>query len=89
MAVLFLGMERGDLRKQMQWMILWSAVYGAVYAIFLDLVYGLLQMATCLSIPLLASYDGTRGGCKWIGKFYYYYYPAHLIAFGLLRLVIS
>ena len=89
MAVLFLGLERGDFRKQIRWLIIWSAVYGVVYAIFLDWIYGLLQMATCLSIPLLASYDGTRGSCKWIGKFFYFYYPAHLIVFGLLRLALS
>lgn len=89
MAVLFMGMERGDLRKQMLWMLLWSAVYGAVYVVFLDWVYGLLQLATCLSIPLIACYDGTRGKQKWVGKLFYLYYPAHLVTFGLLRLVLS
>ena len=88
MAVLFMGLERGDLRRQMRWLVIWSAVYGAVYLIFLDAVYGLLQMATCLSIPMLTAYDGTRGSCKWIGKFFYIYYPAHLLFFGLMRLVL-
>ena len=89
MAVLFMGLERGDLRRQMLWLVIWSAVYGAVYMIFLDAVYGLLQMATCLSIPLLAAYDGTRGSCKWVGKFFYFYYPAHLLFFGIMRLILS
>ena len=89
MAVLFMGMERGSFRKQMQWMMLWSAIYGTVYMIFLDFTYGLLQLATCLAIPLLASYDGTPGRRKGIGKLFYLYYPAHLVVFGLLRLALS
>jgi len=89
MAVLFMGMERGNFKRQMLWMLLWSAVYGAVYAIFLDWVYGLLQLATCLSVPLLACYDGTRGRNKWTGKLFYIYYPAHLMAFGLMRCLLS
>lgn len=89
MAVLFMGTKRGDIRGQMLWMMIWSAVYAAVYALFIDWIYGVLQLATCLAVPLLRRYDGTRGGPAWFGKLFYIYYPLHLALFGLLRLVIS
>lgn len=85
LAVAFLGCRRGDFRGQMTWLMIWSAVYALVYAIFLDPVYGLMQLATCLSIPLLRLYNGTRGSAKWVGKLFYIFYPAHLALLGLLR----
>ena len=48
-----------------------------------------LLLSTRLSIPLIACYDGARGKQKWVGKLFYLYYPAHLVAFGLLRLALS
>ena len=89
MAVLFMGLQRGNFRSQMLWMMVWTAVYASVYVIFLDWVYGILQLATCLSIPLLRRYNGTRGGTPWFGKLFYIYYPLHLALLGLLRLMIS
>ncbi len=86
LAVLFLGAYRGNFKKQMCWMMVWTAVYAAVYFCFLDRAYGLLQLATCLSIPLLSRYNGTRGRGKWVGKLFYIYYPVHLALLGLLRL---
>ncbi len=88
MAVLFIGANRGNFRKQMTWMMVWTGVYAAVYFFFLDKAYGLLQLSTCLSIPLLARYNGSRGRAKWVGKLFYIYYPVHLAALGVLRLVI-
>lgn len=89
MAILFMGSCRGNFRMQMLWLLLWSAVYGAVYALFLDPVYGLLQMGTCLSIPLLHCYNGQRGSWKAMGKLFYCYYPAHLFLCGILRLLLA
>ena len=89
MAVLFMGLQRGNFRRQMLWMMIWTAVYAAVYVFFIDWVYGIVQLATCLSIPLLRRYNGTRGGSAWFGKLFYIYYPLHLALLGLLRLMIS
>lgn len=78
--------NRGDFKKQMMMLLFCVSMYAAVYCIFIDLVYGLLQMAVVLCIPLLARYDGTRGkGGKW---FFYWYYPAHLIVCGIIRLIL-
>ena len=58
MAILYMGVSRGDFKKQMVWMMVWSAVYALVYFLFLDRLYGLLQLGTCLTIPLLRRYNG-------------------------------
>ena len=46
MAILYMGVSRGDFKKQMVWMMVWSAVYALVYFLFLDRLYGLLQLGT-------------------------------------------
>lgn len=89
MAILFMGSCAGNFRQQMLWLTFWSAVYGAVYFLFLDPVYGLLQLGTCLSIPMLSQYNGQLGKWKGMGKLFYYYYPAHLFLCGILRLLIA
>lgn len=85
MAILYMGVSRGDFKKQMVWMMVWSAVYALVYFLFLDRIYGLLQLGTCLTIPLLRCYNGRRGRWKGMGKLFYVYYPLHLALLGLLR----
>ena len=42
------------------------------------------HLACWLAVPLLALYNGQRGRCRWLGKFFYYYYPAHMALIGLL-----
>ena len=85
MAILYMGVSRGDFKKQMVWMMVWSAVYALVYFLFLDRLYGLLQLGTCLTFPLLRCYNGRRGRWKGMGKLFYVYYPLHLALLGLLR----
>ena len=85
MAILYMGVSRGDFKKQMVWLMVWSAVYALVYFLFLDRLYGLLQLGTCLTIPLLRRYNGQRGRWKGMGKLFYVYYPLHLTLLGLLR----
>lgn len=88
MAVVFIGTYRGDFKKQMLMMMVWSAVYALVYFLFIDKVYGLIQLGTCLTIPLLKLYNGQRGSWKRMGNVFYYYYPAHLILCGILRILL-
>jgi hypothetical protein len=89
MAVLFMGSARGDFSRQMWWLVIWSGVYALVYVLFLDPVYGLVQMATILAIPLLRCYNGSRGNCRWLGKLFYIYYPAHLVVIYLIKFIIE
>ena len=88
MCPFFLYQHRGKFRKQAIDIVLWSAIYAAVYFIFLDRPYGILQMFTFLTIPLLSRYNGERGkwkGMKWL---FYIYYPAHLVLIGFVRLLL-
>lgn len=88
MAVFFLGANRGNFRKQMVLMMVCTAMYALVYFLFIDRVYALIQLGTCLTIPLLMLYNGKRGTWKPMGKLFYIYYPAHLVGCGLLRVLL-
>lgn len=88
MAVLFMGTNRGNFQRQMLWLMVWTMVYAAVYFLFLDKVYALIQLGTCLSIPLLRLYNGQRGSRKGMGRLFYIYYPLHLFLCGCLRMML-
>lgn len=63
-----LHVHRGKFKLQARDIVLWSFIYAAVYFLFLDKLYGALQMFTFLTIPILAKYNGERGkwkGMKW------------------------
>ncbi len=85
----YLYRYRGNFKKQALSMLIFTAMYAAVYFFFMDKVYGLLQFATLLSLPILKCYNGTRGkwkGMKWL---FYIYYPAHLFLVGALRIMMG
>ena len=63
--------------------------YAVVYFIFMDKAYGILQMCTLLSLPILKQYNGERGKWKGMKWFFYLYYPAHLFAIGIIRVLIG
>ncbi len=84
LAILFIGANRGNFRAQAFWMAVLSVGYAAVYFFCIDRVYGIIQLFTCLSLPLLARYNGTRGKARWLGKFFYFYYPAHMVFCGVI-----
>ncbi len=88
MAPLFIYFHAGDRKKQMADIVIWTFVYALVYFLFLDRVYGILQMFTFLSIPLLMLYNGERGRAKGMKWLFYIYYPAHLAVIGILRLLL-
>ena len=51
------------------------------------LKYGGVQWLAFLAVPFLLSYNGQRGRAN-IGRFFYWYYPAHLVAiYGISRLL--
>ena len=86
MAIFFIGANRGNFKAQMGWMFFWTALYALVYFLFLDPLYGFVQLGTCLAIPILRMYNGEKGSCRGIGKLFYIYYPAHLILCGIMRI---
>ena len=88
MAIVFMYDHRGDLKKQMLWMLLWVLGYSAVSCFFVDKTYALVQLGVILVWPVLKQYNGQRGKAKWTKWFFYLYYPAHLAVIGLLRILI-
>jgi len=86
-SILYMGQNRDDFKKQTQWFLLWMTMYAIVYIIFLNPLYGILQLCVALAIPLWRMYNGERGkwkGTKWL---FYFYYPVHLIILGIIRIV--
>lgn len=88
MAILQIGWNQGDFKRQMTGMMTFVAMYAIIYAIFIDPVYGILQLFTALTIPLLKSYNGKRGNWKGMKWFFYAYYPLHLVVCGLIRVTL-
>ena len=91
LCILAFGTNRGKFRTQMLWMVFYVAIYAAVYFFAIDPVYGVLQMAVVLAIPVIALYNGQRGSSpkvnramKWL---FYVYYPLHLFVIGWIQFV--
>lgn len=93
LCILAFGTNRGHFKKQMLWMIFYVAIYATVYFFALDRVYGLLQMAVVLSIPVLLLYNGKRGKHPTVNRIlkwtFYIYYPLHLLVIGIIQFCIS
>ena len=88
MAVVGFGTNRNNFKKQSLNLIFYTAIYAAVFAIFINIPYGVLQMAVVLSLPLLRMYNGARGSMKGGKWFFYLYYPGHLLLVGMLRVML-
>lgn len=76
MCPFFLYTHRGKFKLQAKDIVLWSFIYAAVYFLFLDKLYGVLQMFTFLTIPILTQYNGERG--KWKGMVFLCVLPSAL-----------
>ena len=84
LAILMIGRSRGNFHKQMLWLMAIVTLYAVAFFIFNNQTYGMLHMACWLTVPLLSMYNGQRGKQKWLGKFFYWYYPVHMAIIGLL-----
>lgn len=84
LAILMVGRSHGNFHKQMLWLMLFISLYAVAFFIFNNPTYGMLHLACWLVVPLLALYNGQRGRWRWLGKFFYYYYPIHMALIGLL-----
>lgn len=91
LCVLAFGSNRGNFKAQMLWMIFYVAIYATVYFFAIDKIYGLLQMAVILSIPIIMMYNGRRGCSRRMNNImkwsFYIYYPLHLFIIGCLQFV--
>ena len=91
LCILAFGTNRGNLKKQTLWMMFYVAIYTMVYFFAIDKIYGVLQMAVILSVPIIRMYNGKRGNnqrindiMKWL---FYIYYPLHLFIIGWMQFV--
>ena len=88
MTPFYLYNHRGELKKQAKDYMFFGFLYALVYFIFIDKVYGVLQLFIFLSIPLLSLYNGKAGNNRNMKWLFYIYYPAHLVVIGALRLLL-
>ena len=88
LAILEMYKNRGNLKKQMLIMMMWTIVYATVSFFFVNKVYGIIQPFVILVYPLLKQYNGERGKAKWTKWLFYIYYPAHLVVIGVLRIAL-
>ncbi|MBQ6654638.1 MAG: hypothetical protein IJM79_03845 [Erysipelotrichaceae bacterium] len=86
LAILMMGRNRGNFHKQMLWLMAITSLYAIAFFVVNSHVYGMLHMACWLAVPLLSLYNGQRGQCRWLGKFFYWYYPVHMTVIGLIYL---
>lgn len=86
MAVCYMNMFRGNFKKQMTSMMVWCCIYAILYSVFLDKIYGIIQIFTFLSIPILNLYNGKKGNFNWMKTLFYIYYPLHLIILSIIKL---
>lgn len=88
LAIIYMGINKNSFKRQMVCLIVCIALYSVIYCIFLNKIYGLIQMLIILAIPILHQYNGKRGTWKGMKWFFYIYYPAHLIILGIIRVFI-
>lgn len=91
LCIMAIGTNRENFKKQMLWIVFYVAIYSTVYFFELDKIYGIIQMAVVLAIPIIMMYNGHRGHnqklnriMKWI---FYIYYPLHLFIIGYIQYV--
>ena len=88
LAIMDISTNRGNFKRQMSRMMLWVSMYAIIYILFINPVYGVVQMFVALTIPLLKMYNGKRGTWKGMKYLFYVYYPLHLIICGIIRIAL-
>ena len=85
-AIIFMNKYKDNFKKKMFYMMFATFMYAIVYFIFINKVYAIVQLFTCLTIPILYLYNNERGKLN-LKYLFYIYYPLHLILIGILRII--
>jgi hypothetical protein len=89
LSIAYIGRNRGNFKKQILWFVVWMTLYTIIYIIFINKIYGIIQLCVFLAIPLIKTYNGERGNLKGMKWFFYIYYPLHLTIFGIIGIYIN
>jgi hypothetical protein len=88
------GINHGDYKKQVKWFSIVS-IAMVVLAFISDVVAhyvcykDFFQFGVFLVLPLLAMYNGERGGKKYSKWIFYIFYPTHLLILAVLAILIK
>ena len=85
LAIIWIHMKKESFRLQALGIEALALVSGIFMFLFMDKLYGCLQLLVCLSFPLLAAYNGKPGKAPFCKYFFYIYYPAHLLVLGIVK----
>lgn len=88
MAIIYIYANRGNLKMQVKMMMFFVSMYAIIYFFFIDKVYGIIQLFVIICVPFMMNYNGERGKWKGMKWFFYFYYPAHLVICGIIRLLL-
>ena len=86
LAILSIYGKRGDIKGQMKAIIFWVFIYGVISFFFVSKVYALELVGVLMVYPFLKMYSGKKGKAEWMKKFFYIYYPLHLVIIGIVRI---
>lgn len=78
----------GNLKRQTLEILIYVFFYALIYAIFVDPVYGAIQMCVAIVVPFMMNYNGTRGTWKGMKWFFYVFYVGHLVICGIIRILL-
>lgn len=88
LCILGINTYRGNLKMQVREIMVYVFFYSVVYFLFADKIYGILQLFVIICVPFIRRYNGERGNWKGMKWFFYFYYPAHLVACGIIRIML-
>lgn len=88
LAIMGIEQNRGNILKQTGQMMFYVSMYALVYVLFIDKLYGIIQLFVILAVPLWRSYNGERGRWKGMKWFFYFYYIGHLVICGVIRILL-
>ncbi|HKM20746.1 MAG TPA: TraX family protein [Lachnospiraceae bacterium] len=88
LCIVAINQNYGNLKKQTLEMLIYVSFYAIVYAICVDVVYGVIQMLVVICVPFMMNYNGKRGTWKGMKWFFYVYYVGHLVVCGIIRILL-